>query len=304
MGIPLSRIPDIQALYGEQPFIESGSSVSDIAFDTADRMEPLCHVIAARITAENPDAGFQPTSGAITQLNFRSSPDVWGYFSTDSFGRVHSFADSQIGHIFARGSTREDARKHLVVALKELEIRGEIRTTVEYLIDMICSHDFRQNHINTAWLDGRIARGVTAAKPVPIMVAIAGAVWRSNAAYNNRRQQFIAYLGQGQHPKQDFLVVDDNVDLIYKDIKYSMHVTRSGPDSVTLACNGSWLAASFREMPDSSLLIQMCGTSHEVYGEEKGTGLSITLDGHVCMFTHEYDPTKVSFVSLLKLRLM
>ena len=29
-----------------------------------------------------------PTSGAVTELNFRSTPDVWGYFSVDSSGRV------------------------------------------------------------------------------------------------------------------------------------------------------------------------------------------------------------------------
>lgn len=28
----------------------------------------------------------QPTSGTIKELNFRSTPDVWGYFSVDSSG--------------------------------------------------------------------------------------------------------------------------------------------------------------------------------------------------------------------------
>ena len=49
-------------------------------------------VIACRITAENPDADFQPTSGRIHQLNFRTTPDVWGYFSVSSNGGVHEFA--------------------------------------------------------------------------------------------------------------------------------------------------------------------------------------------------------------------
>ena len=39
----------------------------------------------------------------------------------------------EFGHLFASGPTREDARKSLVMALKELFIMGEIRTTVEYL---------------------------------------------------------------------------------------------------------------------------------------------------------------------------
>lgn len=49
-------------------------------------------------------------------------------------GGLHEFADSQFGHIFAWGETREHARRSLAVALKELSIRGDFRTTVEYLI--------------------------------------------------------------------------------------------------------------------------------------------------------------------------
>jgi biotin carboxylase len=36
---------------------------------------------------------------------------------------VHEFADSQFGHIFARGETREAARRNLVLAIKNLSIR-------------------------------------------------------------------------------------------------------------------------------------------------------------------------------------
>ena len=100
--------------------------------------------------------GSQPTSGAIEELNFRSTPDVWGYFSHDSHGHVHEFADSQIGHVFAWGENREDARRSIVMALKELSIRGDIHTTVEYIIEMMQTEDFKENRISTAWLDARI----------------------------------------------------------------------------------------------------------------------------------------------------
>jgi acetyl-CoA carboxylase/biotin carboxylase 1 len=128
MGIPLHRMADIRKFYGKD---QQGTSTID--YDNDEQIEPLGHVVAARITAENADAGFQPTSGAIRELNFRSSRDVWGYFSIDSSGRVHEFADSQIGHVFAFGANREAARRSLVRALREFSIRGEIRTTVSYV---------------------------------------------------------------------------------------------------------------------------------------------------------------------------
>lgn len=51
MGIPLFRIKDIRLLYGETPW---GDSI--INFENPECMpSPRGHVIAARITSENPD---------------------------------------------------------------------------------------------------------------------------------------------------------------------------------------------------------------------------------------------------------
>jgi len=82
---------------------------------------------------------------------------VWGYFSVIADGGVHEYADSQFGHIFANAPTREEARRALVGALKELFILGEIRTTVEYLGELLETDAFKENTIDTAWLDGIIA---------------------------------------------------------------------------------------------------------------------------------------------------
>ena len=48
---------------------------------------------------------------------------MWGYFSIGALGGVHEYADSQFGHLFAVGETREIARRNMVLALKELSIR-------------------------------------------------------------------------------------------------------------------------------------------------------------------------------------
>ena len=48
----------------------------------------------------------------------------------------------------------------MVVALKEVKIRGEIRTIVDYAVEMIQSADFVTNNIHTGWLDARIAQHV------------------------------------------------------------------------------------------------------------------------------------------------
>ena len=53
--------------------------------------------------------GFKPSSGTVQELNFRSSKNVWGYFSVGATGGLHEFADSQFGHCFSWGENREEA---------------------------------------------------------------------------------------------------------------------------------------------------------------------------------------------------
>merc|ERR1712176_861677 len=151
MGIPLYNIPEVRKLYGRDMY-ETGK----IDFLEEDYKPLDSHVIAARITAENTDEGFKPTAGSIERIKFQSTSNVWGYFSVGNNGGIHEYADSQFGHLFAKGATREQARKALILALKEIEVRGEIRTTVEYLVQLLETDEFIENTIDTAWLDGII----------------------------------------------------------------------------------------------------------------------------------------------------
>lgn len=50
--------------------------------------------------------------------------------------------------------------RNMVVAMKELSIRGDFRTTVEYLIKLLETESFRNNDTDTAWLDHLIAEKV------------------------------------------------------------------------------------------------------------------------------------------------
>ena len=52
--------------------------------------------MAVRVTSEDANDGFKPTCGSIEELSFRTSPDVWGYFSVKSGGGIHEFSDSQV----------------------------------------------------------------------------------------------------------------------------------------------------------------------------------------------------------------
>ncbi|RMZ54549.1 hypothetical protein APUTEX25_002124, partial [Auxenochlorella protothecoides] len=202
-GVPLHRLPDLRALYGADP-----AGDSPIDSEGPGRRPPAGHVVAVRITAENAHDGFKPTAGAIDEVSFRSTPDVWGYFSVKAGSAVHEFADSQFGHLFARGDCREAAIRAMVVALKEVKIRGEIHTPVDYVADMIQSPDFLGNAHHTGWLDARIAAQVRAQRPPWHLVVAAGAVLRATQRVAARAAEFLAFLQKGQLPP-------DRVSLIH-----------------------------------------------------------------------------------------
>lgn len=56
------------------------------------------------------------------------------------------------------------------MAMKELSIRGDFRTTVEYLIKLLETESFRNNDIDTSWLDQLIAEKVQVGHSRPVLV--------------------------------------------------------------------------------------------------------------------------------------
>ncbi|KAG6970278.1 hypothetical protein JG688_00004932 [Phytophthora aleatoria] len=291
MGIPLHCIPDVRRLYNKDAF-----ETTAIDFDTEKQKPPHGHVIAARITAEDPNAGFQPTSGAIQELNFRSTPDVWGYFSVDSSGQVHEFADSQIGHLFSWSPTREKARKNMILALKELSIRGDIHTTVEYIVNMMESDDFKYNRISTSWLDERISHHNEVrlqGRPDPLMVVLVGAVCCAYQASNALQEEYVSQIERGQLPHSELLSQEESLELIYEGIKYNIKACRSGPIQFTLFCNDSYVQVEIRTLSDGGFLVLLNGKSHVAYATKEAQGLRLVVDSHTCVFTKEYDPTRL-----------
>ncbi|KAJ9194947.1 hypothetical protein DTO021D3_753 [Paecilomyces variotii] len=296
MGIPLHRIRDIRLLYGVDPNTSSEIDFefkSEESFKTQRRPQPKGHTTACRITSEDPGEGFKPSSGTMHELNFRSSSNVWGYFSVGSSGGIHSFSDSQFGHIFAYGENRSASRKHMVVALKELSIRGDFRTTVEYLIKLLETPAFEENTITTGWLDQLISNKLTAERPDPILAVICGAVTKAHQASEECIAEYRKGLEKGQVPAKDVLKTVFPVDFIYEGSRYKFTATRASLDSYTLFINGSKCSVGVRALADGGLLVLLNGRSHNVYWKEEAAATRLSVDGKTCLLEQENDPTQL-----------
>ncbi|KAF1351089.1 acetyl-CoA carboxylase acc1 [Delphinella strobiligena] len=296
MGLPLHRVRDIRLLYGVDPhtsteidfdFSKEGSTLNQR------RPQPKGHTTACRITSEDPGEGFKPSGGTMHELNFRSSANVWGYFSVGAASSIHSFSDSQFGHIFAYGENRQASRKQMVVALKELSIRGDFRTTVEYLIKLLETPAFEDNTITTGWLDELISKKLTAERPDPMIAVICGAVTEAHVASDICMTEYRQSLEKGQVPSKDVLKTVFPVDFIYEGSRYKFTATRSGVDTYTLFINGSKCSVGVRPLSDGGLLVLLSGRSHSVYWKEEVGARRVSVDGKTCLLEQENDPTQL-----------
>lgn len=296
MGIPLYRIRDIRTLYGMDP---KGSEKIDFdfndpgSFSTQRKPQPKGHVVACRITAENPDTGFKPGMGALTELNFRSSTSTWGYFSVASNGALHEYADSQFGHVFAYGSDRSEARKQMVISLKELSIRGDFRTTVEYLIKLLETDAFEKNTITTGWLDGLIQDKLTAERPPKELAIIAGAAVKAFLLSQESITEYKTILNKGQVPPRGTLKTVFAIDFIYEGEKFNFTTMQSSAQEWTLYLNGGRIRVSLRPLSDGGLLVGLAGKSHPVYWREEVGMTRLMIDGKTCLIEQENDPTQI-----------
>ncbi|CAN8288726.1 unnamed protein product [Cochlearia groenlandica] len=299
MGIPLWQIPEVRRFYGKEHGggYDSWRKTSVVAtpfdFDKAESTRPKGHCVAVRVTSEDPDDGFRPTSGKVEELSFKSKPNVWGYFSVKSCGGIHEFSDSQFGHVFAFGESRAKAIANMVLALKEIEIRGEIRTNVDYTIDLLRASDFQENQIHTGWLDGRIAMKVRTERPPWYISVISGALYKAAATSAAMVSDYVSYLEKGQIPPKHISLVHSQVTLNIEGSKYTIDVVRGGSGNYRLRMNNSEVVAELHTLRDGGLLMQLDGKSHVIYAEEESAGTRLLIDGRTCLLQNDDDPSQL-----------
>lgn len=181
----------------------------------------------------------------------------------------------------------------MVVALKELSIRGEFRTTVEYLIKLLETPAFEENTITTGWLDTLISNKLTAERPDPILAVVCGAITKAHLESEACLREYRSALEKGQIPSRDILKTVFPVDFIYEGERFRFTATRSGLDGYHLFINGSKCAVGVRDLSDGGLLVLLNGSSHTVYYREEVGSTRLSVDGKTCLLELENDPTQL-----------
>lgn len=138
---------------------------------------PSGHAIEARICAEDPAAGFVPSTGRVTSLMLPGGPGVRidGHLYVGQ--EITLFYDSLLLKLVVHAATREAAIARMRRALHETRIGG-LTTNVPLLLDVLADPRFLAGAYDTSLLDGYAPRDRTGDEDVAPVVAAALALHR------------------------------------------------------------------------------------------------------------------------------
>jgi acetyl-CoA carboxylase biotin carboxylase subunit len=117
-----------------------------------DDLVPVGHALECRITSENPERGFLPSSGRVDHLQLPGGPGVrWDGGVIDGF-EVGLHYDPLLGKLIVHGPTRERAIRRMARALDEMVIRG-VDTCIPFHRKVMDEEDFRRGDFSIRYLE-------------------------------------------------------------------------------------------------------------------------------------------------------
>jgi propionyl-CoA carboxylase alpha chain len=130
------------------------------------------HAIQARICAEDPHAGWLPSTGYVRRYQHSVGDDVRYEDGIASGVTVSQHYDSMITKVIAKGASRADAINALGNALAGLQLHG-LATNIVALSAILADADYQRGDVTVNWLEQR--GDLAAAKPLTAH-AVAAAV--------------------------------------------------------------------------------------------------------------------------------
>jgi 3-methylcrotonyl-CoA carboxylase alpha subunit len=121
------------------------------------------HAIECRIYAEDPAQGFLPQAGTLLLYQEPQGPGIRVDSGVRKGSNVSVHYDPMLAKLIVHASTREEARRRAINALRDYAILG-IRTNIPFLLQILEHQSFVDATIDTGFLD---REGATLASNIP-----------------------------------------------------------------------------------------------------------------------------------------
>jgi geranyl-CoA carboxylase alpha subunit len=144
------------------------------------------HAIEARVYAEDPARGFAPETGRVGLFALPAGEGVRVDHALCAGLVVSPHYDAMLAKLVAHGADREQARRRLLVALRQLRVLG-VRTNQEFLVSVLEHPSFVAAEAAADFVDRHMPAAVEA-EPTGDALAAAAWLWsrqhpRADAAY-------------------------------------------------------------------------------------------------------------------------
>ncbi|HMC55856.1 MAG TPA: acetyl-CoA carboxylase biotin carboxylase subunit, partial [Gemmatimonadaceae bacterium] len=116
---------------------------------------PRGWALECRITSEDANNGFLPSTGTIRSMRVPSGPGVRWDGGVEQGSEISLFYDPMIGKLIVAAATRDAAIERMERALLELSFDG-IETSRDFHLRMMRDDDFRRGDIDIQWLERKL----------------------------------------------------------------------------------------------------------------------------------------------------
>jgi 3-methylcrotonyl-CoA carboxylase alpha subunit len=209
-----------------------GLSQRDVTFDG--------HAIEARVIAEDPLAGFLPSSGKLEHFEHPSfvRVDTWVADGTT----VSPYYDSLLAKVIAHAPSRLEAVHELADALQEMRVDG-IRNNVDLLLAALQTPAFGSGDLHTDFLFEHHVLEDLAVVPLEVLAAVSaldhlqpvtGDPWTARTAWRLAR-------------------VDQPAAWVRAGVSHNARVSADFEGSISVACDGR--SVSVRRVSEGRLLV-------------------------------------------------
>ena len=123
----------------------------DLPAEQAD-IDLFGHAIEVRLYAEDPSAGFLPSTGPIKLFATPEGEGVRIDSGVETGDEVTPFYDAMVAKLITYGETREDARLKMRSALRDTALFGPLNNR-DFLLDVLDRPDFIHGAATTAFID-------------------------------------------------------------------------------------------------------------------------------------------------------
>ena len=160
---------------------------------------PRGWAMECRITSEDPENGFLPSTGTVSYAHWPTGPGVRWDGGIEAGSEISLFYDPMVGKLIVWAPTRDAAIERMRRALLELTVTG-IETSRDFHVRLMDDPEFRRGAIDIQWLERRLPAilGTQPPEKTQALAAIAAALLAERDRLAPRRAATAAENGNGE----------------------------------------------------------------------------------------------------------